>query len=248
MTATGKHAFLRRVQKSVGRAINRYDLIQSNDRVAVGLSGGKDSVVLLEALALRRRWIPIHYDIHAIHINVRDITPEFNEDFFNRFCSDLSISLHIRTIEIDLNRNPRKSACFVCSWHRRKEMFSAVSEFGCNRLALGHHMDDALETLFLNMTFNGSFSALPPRLSMFRGEFDIIRPLILLTEQEISRYAGIREYPVVETKCPHENDNRRAEMKRIIGDLSRMNRKAKRNIFASMSNIHDDHLVSGGSS
>lgn len=243
MSTTAENAFLKRIQKSVGRAINHFDLVRSNDRVAVALSGGKDSIVLLETLSIRRKWIPIYYDIHAFHINITGITPPLNNKFIEHFCSDLNIPLHIRTIEADLNRDPRKSACFVCSWHRRKELFRAVNENGCNRLAFGHHMDDAIETLFLNMTFNGSFSSLPPKLTMFQGEFDIIRPLILLTEQEVSRYAKIRAYPINESRCPHEDNNRRAQMKQLLADLSRMNRKARKNIFASMSNIHPDHLT-----
>ncbi len=243
MSTSGENAFLKRIQKSVGRAINLFSMIRSNDRVAVALSGGKDSIVLLETLSLRRKWIPIYYDIHAIHINVSGITPPLNIEFFDHLCSDLKIPLHIRSIEADLNRDPRKSTCFVCSWHRRKELFRAVNATGCNRLAFGHHMDDALETLFLNMTFNGSFSSLPPKLAMFQGEFDIIRPLILLTEQEIARYAKIRAYPIDESRCPYEDNNRRAQMKQLLANLSRMNRKAKKNIFASMSNIHLDHLI-----
>jgi tRNA(Ile)-lysidine synthase TilS/MesJ len=243
MSTAGKNAYLKRIQKTVGRAINRFNLIRSNDRVAVALSGGKDSIVLLETLALRRKWIPINYDIHAIHINIKGITPPLKKEFFEHLCSDLKIPLHIRSIEADLNRDPRKSACFVCSWHRRKELFRAVNATGCNRLAFGHHMDDALETLFLNMTFNGSLSALPPKLSMFQGEFDIIRPLILLAEREVARYAEIRAYPIDGTRCPHENENRRAQMKQLITNLARMDRNAKKNIFASMSNIHHDHLI-----
>ena len=243
MTQPEEPAYIRRIQKTVGRAINRYGLVGAHDRVAVGLSGGKDSIVLLETLALRRKWIPIDYEIHAIHICVRDITPAFDEKYYRRLCSDLNVDLHIRTIEIDLTRDPRKSACFICSWHRRKELFRVVKDNACTRLALGHHMDDALETLFLNMAFNGSISSIPPRLSMFDGEFDIIRPLILLNEGEIIRYARLRGFTVEETKCPHAQQNRRTEVKRIIGDIARLDRKAKRNIFASMSNIHGDHLL-----
>ncbi|TFH42860.1 MAG: tRNA 2-thiocytidine(32) synthetase TtcA [Chrysiogenales bacterium] len=242
MKTASEPAFIQRVRKTVGRAINRYDMIGAEDRVAVGLSGGKDSIVLLETLAVRRKWIPIHYEIHAIHISVLNITQEFNREYFERFCTDLGAVFHFRAIEVDLEQDPRKSPCFVCSWHRRKELFRIVSETGCNRLALGHHMDDALETLFLNMTYNGSISSMPPKLAMFNGEFDLIRPLILLLEREVERYARMSEFPFDKTTCPYGNTNRRADMKQIIGELAKMNRKAKQNLFASMSNIHRDHL------
>ncbi len=247
MQADKSSRYLLQVQKTVGRAINRYGMINAGDRIAVGVSGGKDSIVLLEALAVRRKWIPIHYDIHAVHIRVRNITRDLDLDYYERFCGDLGIPFHHRTIEVDLTRDPNKTVCFVCAWHRRKELFRLVKELGCRRLALGHHMDDALETLLLNMTFNGSISSMPPKLSMFGGEFDIIRPLILLHEKEVERYARLREFPVENSQCPHGDKTRRADMKRLIGELSRMNRKAKNNLFRAMSNIHGEYLPPGGS-
>lgn len=230
------------MQKTVGRAINRYGLIQANDRIAVGLSGGKDSIVLLESLAVRRKWIPIHYDICAVHIEVRNITRALDRDYYANFCRELGVSFETRSIEVDLTRDPGTTVCFVCAWHRRKELFHAAKELGCGRLALGHHMDDALETLLLNMTYNGTMSSMPPKLSMFGGEFDIIRPLILLHEKEIERYARIREFPVERSTCPYGNATRRADMKRIVGELSKLNGKAKNNLFAAMSNIHREYL------
>jgi tRNA 2-thiocytidine biosynthesis protein TtcA len=234
--------YLRQVQKTVGRAINRYGLIAAGDRIAVGVSGGKDSIVLLEALAVRRKWIPIHYDICALHVNVKGITRDLDRDYYERFCRDLDITFHHSSIEVDLTRDPGTTVCFVCAWHRRKELFLSVKELGCNRLALGHHMDDALETLFLNMTYNSSISAMPPRLSMFGGEFDIIRPLILLQEKEVERYARIRRFPVEKSQCPYGDTTRRADMKKLIGELTKLNRKAKNSLFAAMSNIHREYL------
>jgi len=242
MTADSGARYLLKVQKTVGRAINRYGLIAAGDRIAVGVSGGKDSIVLLETLAVRRRWIPIHYDIHAVHINVKNITADLDRSFYEKMCNDLDIAFHHRSIGIDLDRDPSKTVCFVCAWHRRKELFTLVRELRCGRLALGHHMDDALETLFLNMTFNGSISSIPPKLSMFGGEFDIIRPLILLKEKEVARYARIREFPAPRSQCPYGETTRRADMKRLIGEVARMNKKAKNNIYRAMSNIHGNYL------
>jgi tRNA 2-thiocytidine biosynthesis protein TtcA len=242
MKAGNEDRYLLQVQKTVGRAVNRYGLIGAGDRIAVGLSGGKDSIVLLETLAARRRWIPIYYDLHAVHINVKNITRDLDREYYENFCRENDVSFHLRSIEVDLTRDPRKTVCFVCAWHRRKELFNLTKELGCNRLALGHHMDDALETLFLNMTFNGSMSSMPPRLSMFGGEFDIIRPLMLLQEKEIVRYARIRRYPIEKSQCPYGDTTRRSDMKRLIGELTKMNGKAKKNIFAAMSNIHGEYL------
>jgi tRNA 2-thiocytidine biosynthesis protein TtcA len=234
-----------RVQKAVGRAINHYEMISAGERVAVGVSGGKDSIVLLETLALRRKRIPIHYELFALHVNVKNITPVVDRAFYENLCRELDVEFHHHTIEADLSRDPKKTVCFVCAWHRRKELFRMAGNLGCTRLALGHHMDDAIETLFLNMAFNGSISSTPPRLSMFEGEFDIIRPLILLTEGEIDRYARLSRFPALQTQCPYGQATRRADMKRIVSELVRMNRKARRNIFAAMSNIHEEYLPPG---
>ena len=242
MHQVNESRYLLRVQKTVGRAINRYGLVGADDRVAVGISGGKDSIVLLETLALRRKRLPITYDIFAVHINVKNIITKIDTDYYADFCSSLGVTLVCRSIEVDLERDPKKTVCFVCSWHRRKELFNCVKELGCNRLALGHHMDDALETLLMNMTFNSSLSSMPPKLAMFGGEFDIIRPLILLNENQIRRYASIRQFPVHKSQCPYGDTTRRAEMKEIIRLLSKMNRKARYSLFNSLSNIHRERL------
>lgn len=241
--ASNKH-FLKRVQKTVGRAINRYGMIQAGDRIVVGISGGKDSAVLLETLSLRRRWIPIHYELIAVHIHVEGITPLIELDSYQELCSQMGIPFHFRTIAIDRNRDPDKSICFVCSWHRRKELFLTAKELGCRRLALGHHMDDAIETLFMNMAFHATISSMPPRLSMFGGELEIIRPLILLTEQEVERYARIRGFPLSKTQCPYGDQSRRDEIKSLIKALCRGNRRTKMNLYASMSHINREYLPS----
>ncbi len=234
--------YLTTIQKTVGRAINQYGMINHGEKVAIGLSGGKDSSVLLETLALRRKRIPIRYELIAMHVNVRNITREIDLDYYSALCDELDVSFLHRSIEVDITRDPKKTVCFVCAWHRRKELFHMVKESGCTRLALGHHLDDAIETLFLNMTFNSSISSMPPRLPMFKGEFDLIRPLILLTEKEVKRYARIRQFPVVEAACAFSGTTRREDMKSVVFELIKMNPKAKRSIFTAMSNIHSDYL------
>ena len=190
---TGEY-FLK-TEKTVGRAINSYSLIKENDRVALALSGGKDSLVMVETVASRRKRLPIKYDVVAVHIHIKNIGYETDLDFLNNFCDELNVPLHIIETEADLNRDKNKSICFICSWLRRKELFDYVKKNQCNKLAFGHHRDDAIETLLMNMISNSSISSMPPSLSMFGGEFDLIRPLILLAEEEIREYAKLRDYP-----------------------------------------------------
>ncbi len=230
------------IRKQVGLAINRYSLIADGDRVAVALSGGKDSLLLLEALAVRRKYIPITYELFALHVDAAGVPSKADPGYLAGFCEELGVPLSVRHISVDLAGDGKTSPCFLCARARRKQLFLMTRELGCNRLAFGHHMDDAIETLFLNMVYNGSMSAMPPRLSMFNGEFDIIRPLILLPEKEIVRYAKRREYSLQKEPCPHGVVSRRAEIKEHIRALEKLHRKAKKNMFGAMGNVHTEYL------
>lgn len=231
-----------RIEKSVGRGINTYSLIEENDRVAVALSGGKDSLVMLETVANRRRRLPVTYDVIAVHVHVKNIGYETDLDFLNRFCDELSVPLYIIETEADLERDKNKSVCFICSWLRRKELFDFVKKEKCTKLAFGHHRDDAIETLLMNMISNSSISSMPPSLSMFGGEFDLIRPLILLGEDEIREYAKLRKYPPQVKICPHGDDTRRADAGRLLIEMEKIDKNVRQNIYSAMSNIHNEYL------
>lgn len=232
------------IEKSVGRAINSCSLIKENDRVAVALSGGKDSLVMLETVANRRKRLPITYDVSAVHVYVKNIGYETDLNFLNRFCDELNVPLHIIETEADLERDKEKSICFICSWLRRKVLFDFVKKEKCSKLAFGHHRDDAIETLLMNMISSSSISSMPPSLSMFGGEFDLIRPLILLGEDEIREYAKLRDYPQQVKICPHGDDTRRADAKRLLAEMEKIDKNARQNIYSAMSNIHSEYLPS----
>ena len=241
MKDSTEHHFLR-VEKTVGRAINKYTLIKENDRVAVALSGGKDSLVMLETVANRRKRLPVTYEVMAVHIHVKNIGYETDLNFINMFCAELNVPLHVIETEADLHRDQSKSICFKCAWLRRKELFDFVNKERCTKLAFGHHRDDAIETLLMNMISSSSISSMPPSLSMFGGEFDLIRPLILLGEDEIQEYAKLREYPSQIKICPHGDDTRRADAKRLLVEMERIDKNARQNIYSAMSNIHRGYL------
>ncbi|MCP4392804.1 MAG: hypothetical protein GY804_00795 [Alphaproteobacteria bacterium] len=121
-------------------------------------------------------------------------------------------------------------------------MFEAIEELNCNKLALGHHMDDAIETLLLNMTYHANISSMPPSLAMFKGAFQIIRPLILVEEENIIKYSTLRQFPDEIELCPFEEKGNRMEMKKIVQQLGKLNKDARINLFRSMSNIDIDYL------
>ncbi|RLD46517.1 MAG: tRNA 2-thiocytidine(32) synthetase TtcA, partial [Bacteroidetes bacterium] len=130
----------------------------------------------------------------------------------------------------------------VCSWHRRKALFEFAKENGFRKLAFGHHMDDAVETLLINMAYHGNISSMPGKLSMFDGALDSIRPLILLTNKDTAEFARIRNYPELTAKCPYENQTFRKTARGLITELEQLHPKAKWNLFNSMGNIDQEYL------
>jgi len=229
-------------EKRVGLAINRYSLIQGGDNVLVALSGGKDSLVMLETLANRRRRLPVTYGITAAHVHIKNIGYSVDRDYLVDFCEKLSVPLHIIEAEADLESAGDKSICFVCSWLRRKKLFDLCESAGCGILAFGHHMDDAVETLVMNMMFNGTISSMPPALHLFSGKLKLIRPLILLEEKETLEYSRLRGFPKMVKDCPHSKDSKRAEAKKIIQAMTSVEKTSLKNLYRSMSNIHGEYL------
>ena len=230
------------IEREVGKCINRYKLVQENDRILVGLSGGKDSLVLLETLARRRRRIPIDYHVSAAYIHINGIGYESDTVFLESFCNELSVPFKVIEVETGFSPSQDKSPCFLCSSQRRKKLFELAAEEKCNKIALGHHMDDAVETLLMNMIFSGSISSMPPALELFSGEISLIRPILLLKEEKISEYAGIRKFPEQKKICPWSDESKRAKMKLLIAEIKKWDKNGLSNIFNSMSNIHGEYL------
>ncbi len=228
--------------KKIGKTIGSYQLIKSNDKVLVGLSGGKDSLTLLKILAERRKMLPIDYQVEAIHINVTNLPYRVNQEYLEIFCEELGVNFHFKNIEVDFSLKANKKKCFLCSWNRRKELFIFAKEHGFNKIALGHNMDDALETLVINMVYHSNISSLPCRLSMFNSAFEIIRPLIHIQNIHTQEFSKKEKFLLPEIKCPYEDKTKRAKASKIIKDLESLHPKAKLNIFNAMSNIDKIYL------
>ena len=230
------------VSRKVGRAINTYGLAGGGDRIAVGFSGGKDSLVLLETLASRRKRLPVHYDVIAVHVKINRVEYSLDISRAEEFCSALGVSFYYIEEDFDFDFSPGETPCNPCSRRRRKALFDFVKEHRCTRLALGHHMDDSIETLLMNMVFQSNISTMPPKLPLFGGEFDIIRPLMLLTEAEVARYAAIKGLAPIVTNCPYGDTTRRDDMRRIIGEFEKLCGNSRSNLYYSMSNIRREYL------
>lgn len=243
MLSGEKQKFVNKIRKKAGKAIEKYKLITPEDLIIVAISGGIDSLVMLEILANRKKYIPHNYSLIALHVDIPEIPKYSKTNEIEAFCNEVDVSL--KTVSINkaeiIPRN-NKSRCFVCAWHRRKAIFKEMSQLKAGKLAFGHHLDDTIETLFMNMVNHGEFSAIPPKLSIEKGGFKIIRPLILLTKPEIEKYAYIQDIKELEGKCPYENSNKREKYKDLIKMTESLNKKAKLNIYKSMHNINNKHL------
>ena len=221
-------------------------MIENDDRVLVGLSGGKDSMILLEALAERKRAVPFHFSLSAAHVEATGIGYKIDREKLTAFCNDLEVPLLYRCIEPDLEKDPSKATCFVCSWHRRKELFELTRELSCNKLALGHHRNDAIETLLLNMVYHGSISSLPYCLLMFDGRLELIRPMMDLDERMLEEYAELNTLVKVEKSCPHENSTQRESIRKLLGKIEELYGKGPYNVFKSMDKIFEEYLPRRG--
>lgn len=217
-------------------------LIAEGDHVLAGLSGGKDSMILLEALAERKKALPFHFQLSAAHVEASSFGYEIDRAKLSHFCENLDVPIFFRTIEPDLEKDPSKTACFICSWHRRKELFKLSKELKCNKLALGHHRNDAVETLLLNMIYHGSISSLPYSLTMFEGSLQLIRPLLDLNERMLDEYAALTNIAEVEKNCPHEDRTQREPIAQLLRQIEQVHGKGSYNMFKAMDKIFEEYL------
>ncbi|MBN2615180.1 MAG: adenine nucleotide alpha hydrolase family protein [Bacteroidales bacterium] len=234
------------VKNQVAKAVMQYGLIDNDDHIMVAVSGGKDSLVLLSALAAFRKFNKVDFHLEAIHIDVEDVPYRADRDFLTHYCQSLDIPFHFKQIEADLEHRGKKAPCFVCSWHRRKFLFEFTKKRGFQKLALGHHMDDAVETLLMNMAYHGHVSSLPAKLKMFNGALHLIRPLMLLTDKDTRKYAEIMQFPELLTECPYADATKRTTARKLIETLQDIHPKATHNIFNSLSQIDHEYLPEGG--
>ena len=228
----------KRVRNLMGKAIHQYQMIQDGDRILVGVSGGKDSLTLLSLLSERAKRVPIHYELLAVHVDLG--FESSGADMLREFFDAKKIAYHIEPTRIaELANGPenRENPCFLCSWERRKRVFSLAQQFGCNKVAFGHHKDDIVETLLLNMFYSAEISTMLPIQPMFKGRVTLIRPLALLDEKYTERFAKEMGLPCFPCGCPASARSKRKEVKDLIRGLEKQNPRIKGNIFRSLSNI-----------
>jgi tRNA 2-thiocytidine biosynthesis protein TtcA len=219
-------------------------MIADGDRILVGLSGGKDSFTLLWMLMERLDRIPINYELAAAYIDP-GFDGGFSEplaEYWNKTGVPLKIEHTDHGILAHSSQN-RENPCFLCARLRRKRLFEIADELGCNKLALGHHKEDIIETLFMNICYAGEISTMMPAQSFFQGKFTLIRPLAFVDEDVIRRFAGEKGCPDFINPCPSAKVSKRQEIKGLLQRLYRSNRKIKGNVFRAMSHVKTDYSL-----
>lgn len=215
------------MQKLMSRmraAMEKYNMIEDGDRVAVGLSGGKDSVALLAALAEMRRFYPKKFELVAISVDMRFDNKDTDYTILQELCDRLDVPFVIKRTELaDIIFNIRKESnpCSLCAKMRRGILHDVAIENGCNKVALGHHMDDAVETFFMNLLKGGNISSFFPVTYMSRKNLYIIRPMVLATEALVAGAVKHSALPVVKSKCPMDHTSEREKTKELVRNLNK---------------------------
>jgi tRNA(Ile)-lysidine synthase TilS/MesJ len=211
---------MQKVLSTMRKAIEKYSLIQDGDKIAVGVSGGKDSLVLLKALKDFQKFNLYNFDIIAVTIDIYS----GNEDYSNlkKFCEELDIELHIEQTDIfDVVFNVRKESnpCSLCAKMRRGALNSVCNKYGCNKLALAHHLQDVVTTFFLSLFYEGRLSTMLPKSYMSNTNITLIRPLYLTEESKIINAS--KNFPILKSKCPADKDSKRKDMKEFIAKIQK---------------------------
>jgi tRNA 2-thiocytidine biosynthesis protein TtcA len=229
------------ISKRVGRAIMDYQMFSDGDKIAVAVSGGKDSLTLLKVLTDRQRFVPVKYELLAVHIDLG--YPHSFARPLEKYFKKIGVRYHIEKVDV-LKKTPRKDiSCFWCSWNRRKALFEVANRSKCTRVALGHHKDDIVETILLNMFFQGEISAMAPKQELFAGKIILIRPLCYVEEEMIRRFVKEMDFPLQSCACPNSLTSNRSRMAALIKDLEKVCPETKTNIFKSVKRIKQDYLL-----
>ena len=222
------------MQKLVGlvrRCVDDYGMLQSGDRVAVGVSGGKDSLTLLVLLAALRQYHPSHFDLHAVTVDMGLAGMDFSQ------VASLCARVETQIAPIIFDYRQEKNPCSMCAKMRRGALNQALLDLGCNKVALGHHYDDAVETFFLSLFYEGRLSCFQPVTNLDRTGVIQIRPMLYLSEKTITHFAEKEQLPVVHNPCPADKNTKRQEVKELVYQLSAQYPDLKERVFGAMQRL-----------
>ncbi len=235
-----------KLRRNVGRAIADFAMIEAGDKVMACLSGGKDSYAMLDMLLSLKRKAPVDFELIAVNLDQKQ--PGFPEHVLPRYLDELAIEYHIveqDTYSVVKRVVPEgKTMCAACSRFRRGILYSFAHRHGVTKIALGHHRDDIIETLFLNMFFGSRLKAMPPKLRSDDGRNVVIRPLAYCREADIEAYAEVRRYPIIPCNlCGSQDHLQRVQIKKMLASWEREQPGRLENIFRSLQSVSPSHLA-----
>lgn len=218
------------------QAIKEFNLIEENDKIALGLSGGKDSLTLLHILKRYQQFSPEKFDLIAITLN-----PGAGADFspLRTLCEKLDVpfyEIETNIIDIVFEKRNEKNPCSLCANLRRGALNDHAKKLGCTKVALGHHKDDALETFMLSLCYEGRINCFSPKSYMHKNDITLIRPMVYIEEHEIKRAVKDYDFPVIQNPCPVNGKTKREDMKILIKDLNTKIPGFKKSLFSSLNN------------
>ena len=219
------------------KAIFEYDLISDGDKIAVGISGGKDSLVLLAGLAHLRRFSGIDYELVGITVDLGFNGKRNDYTEIEKLCKQLDVEYHIADTDIAnvvFEIRKEKFPCSLCARMRHGSLHDTAKKYGCNKIALGHHMDDAVETFFMNLYTEGRLGCFSPKSYLSRKDLTMIRPLVFADEKQVRRCAEKNKLPVVKSKCPVDRTTNREKAKQEILEIEKIHPDFKTKVFGAM--------------
>ncbi|MET3106354.1 tRNA 2-thiocytidine biosynthesis protein TtcA [Oxalobacteraceae bacterium GrIS 2.11] len=236
----------KRLCRLVGQAIGDFNMIENGDKVMVCLSGGKDSYALLDILMTLRERAPIHFDIIAVNLDQKQ--PNFPADILPAYLSKLGIPFHIENQDtysiVKRVIEEGKTTCSLCSRLRRGILYRVADELGANKIALGHHREDILETFFLNMFFGAKIKGMPAKLQSDDGKHMVIRPMAYVKEEDTLRYAEVKKFPIIPCDlCGSQENLQRKQIKGLMREWEKKFPGRVENIFSSLSTVVPSHLM-----
>ncbi len=246
--AYNQNKLIKRLRRLTGQAISDYNMIEAGDRVMVCLSGGKDSYTMLDVLLHLQRSAPIDFEIIAVNLDQKQ--PGFPEHVLPEYLEDLGVPYYILerdTYSVVRSVIPEgKTTCGLCSRLRRGTLYGFAEQIGATKIALGHHRDDIVETLFLNMFFGGKLKAMPPKLLSDDKQNIVIRPLAYCKETDIERYASQQGFPIIPCNlCGSQENLQRVEIKKMLTEWERDYPGRTETIFKSLKNVSPSQLADG---
>ena len=242
------HKLEKRLCRQVGQAIMDFNMIEAGDRVMVCMSGGKDSYGMLDILLKMQQRAPIRFEIVAVNLDQKQ--PGFPDHILPEYLKALGVEFHIETQDtysiVKRNIPEGKTMCSLCSRLRRGILYGVARRLKCNKLALGHHRDDMLQTFFLNMFFAGKLKGMPPKLTSDNGEFVVIRPLANVTEKDLVRWAAHRQFPIIPcTLCGSQENLQRVQIGNMLREWEKKYPGRTETMFTALQNVAPSHLMDG---